>query len=206
MSYFDYWANQSGIDDCYFETGDSGSPSFALSNGKPALVGTHSALFTDGTNSYSFNYDSFVPNYIPQLDERLAADGWRMTPSDPEPTALAARRSTFPSPLEPGTAGTATFWIKNTSRVEDGNVRVTLEFPTGTEPESIAGEGWFAESSGPLVWRFRRATLPARSSSGLTATWSAVPDLATLTPRLSLVSDGCEAQTQTFNFTSKRGR
>ena len=50
------------------EPGDSGSPSFIVIGGKPALVGTH---WKDDT-------DSMVSGLIPQIDTMLTADGERL--------------------------------------------------------------------------------------------------------------------------------
>lgn len=200
MSYFDRMASETGQDDCNFTVGDSGSPTFSLWNGKPALVGTHSMLFTDAQHTFYFNYDSFVPTYVPQLDGLMAADGWRMTPSDVVATTLAAKASTSPSPLVQGQAGSATFTVQNSSRTPDGNVSVTLTFPKGAAPDSVAGDGWVLEAGGPLVWTFRRANLPARTGTTLKATWSLVPAVSSLPVAIAIRSDGCASAGQAFTF------
>jgi hypothetical protein len=200
MSYFARMASETGQDDCNFTLGDSGSPTFSLWNGKPALVGTHSMLFTDAQHTFYFNYDSFVPTYVPQLDEMMAADGWRMIPSDAAPTSLAGKASTSPSPLVQAQAGSATFTVQNSSRIPDGNVRVTLTFPKGADPDSIEGDGWVLESGGPLVWTFRRASLPARTGTTLKATWNLVPSVSSMPVGLMIQSDGCAVKEQSFTF------
>lgn len=200
MSYFARMASETGQDDCNFTVGDSGSPTFSLWNGKPALVGTHSMLFTDAQNTFYFNYDSFVPTYVPQLDELLAADGWRMIPSDVASTTLAGKASTSPSPLVQGQTGSATFTVQNSSRTPDGNVRVTLTFPKGADPDSITGDGWVLESGGPLVWTFRRASLAARTGTTLKATWNLVPSASSLPVAMTMQSDGCAGAGQSFTF------
>jgi len=200
MSYFARMASETGQDDCNFTVGDSGSPTFSLWNGKPALVGTHSMLFTDAQNTFYFNYDTFVPTYAPQLDELMAADGWRMIPSDAASTTLAGKASTSPSPLVPGQAGSATFTVQNSSRTQDGNVRVTLTFPKGADPSSVAGDGWVLESGGPLVWTFRRASLDARTGTTLKATWNLVPSVSSIPVAMAIESDGCPSAGQTFTF------
>lgn len=197
MSYFSRMASETGPDDCFFEIGDSGSPTFSLWNGKPALVGTHSMLYTDAQHTFYFNYDSFVPTYVPQLDTLLAEDGWRMIPSDAPATGLTAAAS---ASLVIGQAGSATFLVKNRSRSSDGNLRVTLQFPEGAVPTSVGGEGWVLETGGGSVWTFRRANLAARTEVKLTATWSAVPATSSVPVRLALQSDGAVIAGQTFTF------
>lgn len=201
MSYFSRMASETGQDDCNFTIGDSGSPTFSLWNGKPALVGTHSMLFTDAQHTFYFNYDSFVPTYVPQIDAVIAAEGWRMIPSVVAATSLTAKASTSPSPLAQGQAGSATFTVQNSSRTPDGNLRVTLTFPKGANPDSMQGDGWVLESGGPLVWTFRRATLAARTAVTLVATWDVVPAVGSLPVTTTLQSDGHVATTQTFTFT-----
>ena len=200
MSYFARMASETGQDDCNFTIGDSGSPTFSLWNGKPALVGTHSMLFTDAQNTFYFNYDSFVPTYAPQINALMEADGWRMIPSEVAPTTLAGKASTSPSPLVPGQAGSATFTVQNSSRTPDGNVRVTLTFPKGADPDSVGGDGWVLESGGPLVWTFRRATLAARTGTTLKATWNLVPSVSSIPVAMAMQSDGCAGAGQTFTF------
>jgi len=200
MSYFARMASETGPDDCNFTIGDSGSPTFSLWNGKPALVGTHSMLFTDAQHTFYFNYDSFVPTYVPQIDELMAADGWRMIPSDGATTSLAGKASTSPSPLVQGQAGSATFTVQNGSRSADGNVRATLTFPKDADPDSVGGDGWVLESGGPLVWTFRRASLAARTGATLKATWNLVPSVSSIPVGVAMQSDGCAVKEQTFTF------
>lgn len=200
MSYFARMASETGQDDCNFTIGDSGSPTFSLWNGKPALVGTHSMLFTDAQHTFYFSYDSFVPTYVPQIDEVMAADGWRMIPSDAATTSLTCKAATSPSPLMQGQAGNATFTVQNSSRAADGNLRVTLTFPQEGAPDSVQGDGWVLEAGGPLVWTFRRADLPARTGTTLTATWNLVPAVSSLKVDVAVQSDGCIGAGQAFSF------
>lgn len=51
--------------DSQFESGDSGSPTFAFYQGRLALVGTHSAIATISGTQWSF--DNFIPVYLDQL-------------------------------------------------------------------------------------------------------------------------------------------
>jgi hypothetical protein len=197
MSYFARMASETGQDDCNFTIGDSGSPTFSLWNGKPALVGTHSMLFTDAQHTFYFNYDSFVPTYVPQIDAMMAEEGWRMIPSDAPATGLSVTTS---ASLVIGQPGNATFLVKNRSRTADGNIRVTLQFPEGAEPASVVGDGWVLEAGGPSVWTFRRAVLTARIDVKLTAIWNAVPAVSSLPVTLTLQSDGAAIAGQTFTF------
>jgi len=73
MYRFDYTVAAGGQDDCYFVTGDSGSPSCVIApNGKAALTGTHTAVDTASGVTYS-NYDTFVPHYVAQLNALTSA-------------------------------------------------------------------------------------------------------------------------------------
>ncbi len=78
---FDYLIASGSQDDVYLEIGDSGSPSFAMVGGTPALLGTHITIDANATTR--FNYDTFVPHYIAKLNAAMAADGYQMTPVYP---------------------------------------------------------------------------------------------------------------------------
>jgi PEP-CTERM motif len=75
-------------DEAYVQVGDSGAPSFLLFGGGISLLGHHMAQVTFG-NGTRGNLDSFLPDYIPQLQAALAADGYvlGLTPV-PEPSSL----------------------------------------------------------------------------------------------------------------------
>lgn len=64
-----------GGDDCFFEGGDSGSPSFVASNGQLFVVGVHLALVMTG--AAADNVDSFVPFYLNQITGLLQADDYQ---------------------------------------------------------------------------------------------------------------------------------
>lgn len=67
--------------------------------------------------------------------------------------------------------------IGNSFSTEDSNIHVTLSFSSGTGPDSISADGWVVDQAGPLEWKFHRATLPENTTTTLTATWNAVPDV-----------------------------
>jgi len=84
---FTYSTAAGGNNDATFEVGDSGSPSFTIIGGQLALTGTHSALVSIGTTK--INYDTFVPEYLDELNAAMAADGFQVTAPVPEPSAYA---------------------------------------------------------------------------------------------------------------------
>ncbi len=65
------------IDDAFGENGDSGSPSFVSFNGSLAITGTHTAASPTGLQVTTF--DSFVPNYISEINSIIAVSGYQVT-------------------------------------------------------------------------------------------------------------------------------
>lgn len=199
---FDYVIAAGGQDDCYFAVGDSGSPSFSISNGKPALVGTHTAV--DGndptTPTIYYNYDTFVPQYITELNTLMAADGWQMIPSNAASNTLTRSASSTPSTLQQAHAGTATFTVQNATNAAN-NLRLSLTFPSGAAPDSVTADGWIVDVSGPLVWSFHKQSLAASTSSSVTANWSSVPAVNSMDVQVTTQSDGSATASSTFSFT-----
>lgn len=70
-------------DDCYLEIGDSGSPSFVMAGGIPALVGIHIAVDEKSDPLKRTSYDTFIPHYIANLNSVMAPDGYQMIPAYP---------------------------------------------------------------------------------------------------------------------------
>jgi hypothetical protein len=199
---FDYVIAAGGQDDCYFAVGDSGSPSFSISNGKPALVGTHTAV--DGndptTPTIYYNYDTFVPHYITELDALMATDGWQMIPSNAASNTLTRSASSTPATLQQAHAGAATFTVQNANNAAN-NLRLSLTFPIGTAPDSITADGWIVDASGPLTWSFHKQSLTASTSLSVTANWSSVPAVSSMEVQMTTQSDGSAMASSAFTFT-----
>jgi len=199
MYRFDYTVAAGGQDDCYFVTGDSGSPSCVIApNGKAALTGTHTAVDTASGVTYS-NYDTFVPHYVAQLNALMANDGWQMAPSDAAANTLTCSAATSPATLRQANAGSATFTVQNAANAAN-NLRVSLTFPSGQGPASFTADGWYADQSGPLTWSFHKPNQAANSSATLTANWSSLPAVASLPVQMTTQSDGSAAAATTFTF------
>jgi len=199
MYNFNYDSSGSGVDDCTFQDGDSGSPTFCLlPNSKPALMGTHTATGTTGT--VTSNYDTFVPHYVSQLNALMAADGYQMFPSTATATTFTATETPSPTPLRRLNAGTATFNLQNSGSQNATNVSASLTFPAGAAPSSVSGSGWVADTAGPLIWTFHRVSLNAAMTASLTATWSSVPAVSSLVVGFGYQSDANSLQTSSFDL------
>ena len=72
---FPYVIAGGGIDECRFERGDSGSPSFVVTNSELFVVGVHLAM---ATTPFAYNnVDTFVPNYLDQITAVLQQRGYQ---------------------------------------------------------------------------------------------------------------------------------
>ncbi len=196
---FLYRKNGGSGDDIYLVHGDSGSPTFGLAGGAPALVGTHSAAAENTVTRTS--YDTFVPAYLAQLDAAMDPLGHRITRAYPEPVELAAGLETAPATLRQAAAGSATFSISNAAAADAANVRFTLAFPQDAPPdELVAGEGWIVETAGTPAWTLRRGGIDAAESATVTASWDALPTVDELRVSLTWLADGSPLKTREFDL------
>jgi hypothetical protein len=187
-SSFSYNSDSGGTNDCYFEGGDSGSPTFGTAaNGEPALVGTHSAASSPATTVV--NYDCFLPHYVTKVDAFLATAGYRVRPATASATTVALTSAPSAATLRQAHAGGATFTVTNTGPALTGNVELTLTFPSGTAPDSVIMPGWVVEPRGSGVWSLRIATLAAGANGTATATWASLPAVASIPIATTLDSD-----------------
>jgi hypothetical protein len=200
MHHFYYFTEGDNLhpDDGYFVVGDSGSPSFAMVNGMPALVGTHSAVGMAGTARV--NFDTTVRHYITELDSMMSADGYSMVPATTGPVLLTDTAAINPNPLRWMEPGTATFTIENPSPNTATNVVASLTFSVGNAPDSVTAPGWVIDVAGPLRWEMHRATLASETSTTLTAYWSNIPVTTTLVPELEYVCDGDPHRTSIYDL------
>lgn len=189
---FDYDTVSGGDNDSHFVVGDSGSPSFAMVDVQPALVGVHTTVETVGLTI--FNYDTFIPHYVAQVDAQLQSSGYRMAPAIFTATTLGIpSASASPVTLRRSHPGEIAFSAANTGAELTGNLAVTVTFPVGQQPDSLSGPGWVVESGGSGIWNLRAATLAGGASLAFTATWTELPDLASISPSISADSDTAPA-------------
>jgi hypothetical protein len=192
---FVYSASGTDPDDAHFTLtgGDSGSPSFVMEGGQPALTGIHFTVGPSGGDVH--NFDTFVPHYTGDLDILLAPSGYRMRPAIFTPTTLGFSSSPTPSVLESGTAGSIDFTIENTGTETTGNLAATLSFAPSVSPASITASGCVVESLSAGVWSVRKAVVTAAEDVVITATWTAVPNASEFAASVAVESDTTTAAT-----------
>lgn len=197
---FDYDTVSGGPNDCHFVVGDSGSPSFVMVGGQPALVGVHTTVGSSGSMIY--NYDTFVPHYVAQVDAQLQSSGYRLAPANFTATTLGISPGTpSPATLRRSNPGQISFQVTNTGAELTGNLSVTVSFPVGQQPSSLSAPGWVSESLGSGIWNLRAATLAGAANLSFTATWTELPDLAAIAPSISADSDTATAVAANPSFT-----
>ena len=188
---FSYRHESGDDDDANLEEGDSGSPSFALVNGVPAIVGTHSAI-SAGANSQS-NFDTFLPHYVAGLDDLMAPAGHRMRPVYSGPANLNVAVTPSPDPLRRGHPGEVLIGITNHGSHTAGNVELALSFPAGTAPDTVTAPDWIIDIGPPGTWLLRRTTLEDGETKSITATWATLPLDQALDGTLDHLSDASPA-------------
>lgn len=194
---FDYPKKVGQPDDCYLETGDSGSPSFGTVDGRPAVVGTHSTI--DENVVARQNYDTFVPHYAAKLNVLMEPDGYRMMSSNPPPVVLAVTALASPEPWRQAMAATCRYELTNTSANDAANPTVRLRFPPDRMPATLDAPGWVVIDSANGERILHRATLPAGASVSITAGWTDTGSGDTLTQFLELGADGMALQNHDFS-------
>ncbi|MGL4398728.1 MAG: hypothetical protein ACRCXD_02560 [Luteolibacter sp.] len=124
---FSYTAAAGAVDDAYAQGGDSGSPSFAVREGKAALVGTHTAVLTAlGTIT---TYDTLVPHYAREINALMETTGLRLRKINPPIATLTVTGTTMDPTIRTGEAFTYRFTINNISAVEADNVSARFSIP-----------------------------------------------------------------------------
>jgi hypothetical protein len=192
---FVYFGSGTGPDDAHFTLagGDSGSPSFVMEGGQPALTGIHFTVATAGADVH--NFDTFVPHYVSDLDLLLASSGYRMRPAIFTPTTLGFSSSPTPSVLVSGAAGSIDFTVENTGAETTGNLAVTLSFAPGVAPAGITASGCVVESISSGVWSVRKPVVVAAEDVVITVSWTAVPDVSEFAASVVVESDTTTAAT-----------
>lgn len=175
--------------DAYVTPGDSGGPSLSLlENGQPALVGVH--FFESEDSGDHYNYDTFVPAYVPKLDPLMAPAGYRMRPAIFTPTTLSFTPSTTPANVfHIGEAASLDLALENTGATLTGNFAVTLTFPIAEAPATVTASGCVVESVASGVWSIRKATVAPAEDITITASWTTVPNLLQITGSAVVESD-----------------
>ena len=181
-------------DDAVAVSGDSGSPSFAMANGKPALVGVH--LAASKTALQNSTVDTFVPHYAVAVNQLLAPEGYQLIPAYPKAVTLSA--SITGSPLVQVSPGNIGIIISNTDPDTATNVRVELDFPANAIPTSISAPGWIVQSPTPGSFHLRTATMAGNSSTTVTVAYSAIPVLTEIPFVLVRRSDGSPELSENF--------
>lgn len=203
MFYFDYAAASGGADDCYFgpSSGDSGSPVFVDVGGEAALVGINAAFGGENPPTYR-NYCTAVKSYITQLNAVLNPLGYRMRPvSGVSTVTLALTNSSTPALQRQALPGSVTFTLDNTSAQTTHNAALTLTFASGQWPTSVTTpNGWVTENLGGGVWSIRKWEMTSSDNAVVTASWSALPVVPTLTVNVTRESEGFAATATSPSF------
>jgi len=185
-------------DDAYLVVGDSGSPTFAMAGNVPALVGVHTAA--GETDTDRINVDTFIPFYVTKLNALMAPDGYQMTPAYASPVTLTLSSASTPAILRQAEAGSCRFDLRNASGPAAGNVTLTLRFPSGMGPSSLAASGWIVDQAGPEVWELHRASLNPNVTSSITASWTKLPAVSSLVIELIHGSDQSPKRLRKFDL------
>ncbi len=184
FAYFDY-SPAGQPNDCDYEGGDSGCPTFIMVGGQPALVGTASRK--DSINGNSRNSLSFIPAYLTQLDVAMETQGFhvkRFYPASTTVTTSAAGVGT----LRRAKSGSVVLTAQNSGANDAHNLATTLTFSNA--PTTVSGSGWICQATSPTVWKCRRGGIAGNSSSTLNATWTTLPMTNAMQVSLDRTYDG----------------
>ncbi len=195
FAYFDYMASSGGANDCSYEGGDSGCPTFILVGGQPALIGTASAydyispshqVISTPSNDHR-NYLSFIPAYLPQLDTLMETQGFHVKRFYPATTTVTTSATASVS-LRRAKSGTVILTAQNTGGNDAHNVATTLTFSNA--PITVSGSGWICQASSPTVWKCHRGGITTANSSTLNATWTTLPMTNSMQVTIDRTYDG----------------
>lgn len=185
--YFVFRADGSHPDDCRLESGDSGAPTFARIGGRPALVGTHSAIDIGGPDTS--NFDAYVPHYVDHLNALMAELGHAMQPALANPAAITSEVSVQPPTLRRATPATLFIDLANPSAHPSSDVTVDILFDTLTRPDSITPPPtWTTVSGQPGQWKYTLPSFETGASARFTALWARMPAIGRLNGELRVQS------------------
>ncbi|MCW1913230.1 hypothetical protein OJ996_06590 [Luteolibacter sp. GHJ8] len=195
---FIYEGSGTDPNDAHFIGGDSGSPTFVMQGGQPALVGIHYGVNPVGSDFH--NYDTFIPPHVPKVDLLLSGSGYRMRPAIFTPTTLALTSGSTPANLQSGASGSVNLTVGNTGAETTGNLTVTVSFPLSLAPSSITSAGCVVESVSTGVWQVRKAVVAAAENVVITAAWPSVPNTSELTATVAVESDTTTTSTHPLSI------
>lgn len=196
---FDFWELLGNADDMYLEAGDSGSPSFALASGRPALVGMHAAV--EVSLLRRIMYDTFIPHHVPGLNAVLDPLGYRMTPAYPLVVELSAEEEPATGVRRQGMPASLQINLANLAADDAGNVRLALSFPAGAVPDTLVpSAGWVVAGSTADGWSLRRGGIAAGQAAAVSVGWSALPEMASLKVTATHSSDGSPLRSEVFDL------
>jgi hypothetical protein len=193
---FIYDTDAGDQDDAYLVGGDSGSPSFALVNNRPALVGLH--LAADITATTRINIDTFVPHYVDAINTLLAPEGYQLIPAYPDPVSLSAEIAT--GQIRQAEPSTLQITVTNSSANTATNPRLNLVFPTEAIPSSVTAPGWIIQNPSPGNYRLHSAAIGGNSSASATITYNSVPSIQEIPIQATHLSDGSPSISETFEL------
>ncbi len=191
---FSYATIGGSVDDSHAQGGDSGSPSFVVTSGKAALVGTHTAVFN--ASGAIITYDTLVPHYAPELNTLMGTTGLHLRKSDPPAMSLAAAGAPTTSSVRAASPFVFRLTVTNGTAVAD-NVTASLDVPPGFLISGIQAPGWFVTGSST----FRRGGLAVGESVQFDVSMTSAPSDGTFPVTLNLKSDGSGPQSFPLQLT-----
>jgi hypothetical protein len=202
--WFKYVIAAGSDDDCYFNFGDSGSPSFYYTNSQATLIGVHAAVaLGDEPATAHYNYDSFILPLVPMLNAMMETEGYHMTQSNPLGTTLSASVGAIAQPLREMCPADLNLVLNNAVTNDANNVNYRLSFAAGRAPDSVTGAGWICDAISSTVWECRRASLAKNSSTTLVCHWNELPAAGALTIGIQHDSDESPLIMQNLNTSIK---
>lgn len=196
---FRYTAASGDDADCYFESGDSGSPVFVEQNGAPAIVGTNSyvASFLSGNRD---NYSNFIPYYVDKLNTVMELDGYRMTKATTGSTSLTLTHTLPSSTIRAGHSFDILLAMENTGNNMAENIRLTNTFPAGTNITNSSNTPWFDQPFvSDSVISSRKASIDSDSNSSYSITLT-IPDAGSHSHSVVFSSDQSTSTTQNYTI------
>lgn len=181
-------------DDARLEPGDSGSPSLVVTPNGFALVGNHLSLLTSSTffaETFT-NFDTFVPNYLEQLDAAMESEGYHIIRANPTNPDLSVAISKVGEPVLSSDGASFELTVSNAAGAEIGhNLRLDLGV-TGGSFANASGAAWVLDTGADGVVALRGGL-----AAGQSITLSIELDLPTepvgpVTLTASLSGDGSE--------------
>lgn len=192
FAYFDYHKSSGGKDDCNYQGGDSGAPSFIIIDGQATLIGTASGQ-DELPDGISRNYINFIPAYLTELDHLMENEGYHVKRFHPSATTVSCEIISG-DPLRRMKPASLGIKYRNTGEPTAHNLTMTITF--SAPPATVSGTGWICEATSPLVWKCRRGGLASSAESILTASWANLPDSKILHVSISKTHDGEHSETQ----------